>query len=190
MMPDHSEGAEQVRDLLAESERLKVENLLLKQKAEFDLEFKKHVEDVESRITRGKFQLGLAGVVALCLAWYGAYHELKDKVQQRLDKEFGSKEIQVLISRSADKEAREIIRARLSEYKDAESDKLKCLIASQGKDMFLLQCRAAGGEIDFTRNVCTNTNRGELRYESPYPKLDCDKILQATSGVTDEDSRR
>ena len=159
----------------SEIERLKIENILLKQKAELETEFRDHSKSVEEQINRGKLQLGFAGLVVLCIAWFGTYRELGDRVQKRLDKEFGNKEIQTLISQSATKAAREIIQVRLTEFTDAEHNQLKCLADKNGRDLFFLQCIVDGGTIDENRNICLNHNRGESSYETNFPNIKCDK---------------
>jgi len=175
-MPDNSKSIEAIEPFESEIERLKIENLLLKQKAEFDVEFRKHIENVDSQMDKGKVQLGVAGFVVLCIAGFGTYRELGGRVEKRLDKEFSTQEIRTLISQSADKAAREVIQKRITESTDAESNQLKCAVDRQGRDVFPLKCRAAGGQPDDSRGVCINASGEESFYKPIFPRVDCDKV--------------
>lgn len=171
-MSEESEN-DDMKDLLSEVEYLKVENYLLKQNAEFQKKFEEHKEKVDERIDKGGFKLGIAGLVVLGIAWFGTYREIGDRVQKRLDEEFGSKKIQIQISKAADKATRELMQKRSIEFSNDEHNQLKCLAEKQGKELFRLQCRASDGQPDEARGVCVNRNGGETDYVATFDKISC-----------------
>jgi len=184
-MPDTPQKEDDTESLLAEIENLKVQNLLLEQEADFRRRFTEHVTDVDGRLRAGKFQLGLAGLVVLCIAWYGTYQKLAQqleqqlgqRVQTRLDQEFNTKGIQERISRSATDAAHRIIQQRLVSFGNAESDEIKCLIDRLGRDLFFLQCHTDGGDYDVGRGACVNPG-GERFSANAFPKINCGEISE------------
>ena len=159
-----------------EIERLRIENILLKQKADLEEQFRKHTESVEKQISEGKLKLGLAGLLLLCIAWYSTYNELGNRVQKRLDKEFETKEIKAQIADSATAAARKLIQKQITDYSDLEHSQLKCVTEKYGRQLFAVSCHANGGNFDELRAVCIDKNNGENYYEAAFPKIDCDKV--------------
>lgn len=180
-MADDLGDAQSVEPLISEIERLRIENLLLKQKAELDAEFDKHVKNVEERIGKGQLQLGFAGLVVLCFAWFGTYQELEGRVQKRIDEEFDAKEIKALISRSATSAARDLIRNKVARFTDAEHSQLQCIADRQGRELFLLQCRIDGGQFDDIRGACIEKDGGEKYHERSFPGAECEEALRGST---------
>lgn len=176
-MPEKGTGSGELSVALQEVERLKIENILLRQEAEFSKRFDSHREQVGQQIEKGNLRLGFAGFVLLILAWLGTYRELGAQVKARLDEEFGKKRIQASIADAANKATREVMRRRIIEFNDSEHNRLKCLVDKQSMEIFLLQCRLAGGQVDSTRNVCIGHGGAEIfSFQSSFPEVDCDKI--------------
>lgn len=172
-MPEESGGSEPIGSFESETERLRIENLMLKQRADFERQFRDHITNVESQMNKGHLRLGMVSLVVLGIAWLGTYREIGSLVQKRIDQEFGGSEIKELISASTDALTRKIIQGKLTQVTDTDHTKLKCLAEKQGRDLFLIQCRAGGGQFDDVRGVCLENNGGETYYETTFPEIDC-----------------
>lgn len=173
----------------SELEALKIENLLLKQKAELDDQFRKHIESVEEKIGKGELKLGVAGLIVLCIAWFGTYEKVETQVQGRLDKEFGAKEIQARISSSATEAAQRLIKKQLTDYSNMEYKRLRCATEKYARELFALRCRVDGGEFVDIRNVCISNGR-EIYHEASVTEIDCDEVAASAEGVGLQSSRR
>jgi hypothetical protein len=102
--------------LKREVERLNVENLLLRQRTEFEhlltahretqsKELSQHRQDVETQIDKRLVRLTALGVIVVGLAWWSTLQPIRRLVTQRLDREFASANIRVLISDASQKAA-------------------------------------------------------------------------------------
>jgi hypothetical protein len=103
----------ETHDLKREIERLNVENLLLRQRTEFEhllmedrekrsKDFSQHRKDVEELIDKRLIRLAGLGFVVVGLAWFSTLLPIRRLVTQRLDHEFASANIRALIAKEAE----------------------------------------------------------------------------------------
>jgi hypothetical protein len=110
--------------LRKEVERLSAENLLLRQRTELEhlwaedrekqsQAFSQHKKDVDAEINKRLVGLSLVGLVVVGLGWWSVSRPIRQSVQDRLDKEFASENIQRLISDAALKAAQSQTKAMM-----------------------------------------------------------------------------
>jgi len=111
-----------------EIERLSAENLLLRQRAEFERllhenrekqasKFAKHKSEVEREIDKRLVGLTFVGLIVVGFAWWSTIQPVRQLVRDRLNKEFASKNIEALIlnaaTRAAESQSKGMIRETL-----------------------------------------------------------------------------
>jgi hypothetical protein len=129
-MPDETNSNQPIKestDFRKESERLSAENLLLRQQVEFlrlfseyrekqegslqqqkqdiDNQIRRHKQTVNDEINKRLVGMSLLGLVVAGLAWWSTITPVRKLVTDRLDKEFASDNIRVLISKAAQQAA-------------------------------------------------------------------------------------
>lgn len=110
-IPNATPSAE-LTQLRQEVEKLSTENLLLRQRTELEERwrahsdkqsqaFGQHKKDVEAEINKRLVGLSLVGLVVVGFGWWSVSRPIRQSVQERLDREFASDNIRVLISEAA-----------------------------------------------------------------------------------------
>jgi hypothetical protein len=114
--PKRTPPPPELTSLRAELERLSAENLLLRQQVEFQRLFTEyrekqaelfgqHKKDVDGEINKRLVGMSLLGLVLAGAAWWSTITPVRKLVTDRLDKEFASDNIRVLISTAAQRAA-------------------------------------------------------------------------------------